>query len=788
MTDIENNAARSLESVTAEDFLRAVFGERWRDAWIAAVPDMEPKDKTEAIEKKRALYGGRAGQYPLASLTETNNYYAMGMIRGEPGASRMLHMWEYGPVVVLDDVGEKTGDDGAPIREELGEPSFVIQTSNGSQQWGYILAAPITDAKTMATITRALTLKFYPGEKDPGHEAIVQYLRLPCGVNNKAKRVAENGGVAPRVRLVEWRPDLKHEPLDIQIALSAVWDNAESTARGASGAAAGPTSEVEARAYETRDPILAGLDAKGMVRWDDVRNGFIGVQCPWHASHTVQDDSEGYNPETGVFKCFHTTHGTKSADDVRDWLRVELGEQRWQEVRTKAAAAIFGAHPLPDQSAFAANDNKPVMRKWREAGAGVPIEARPARRVVSTMLVRGAVTQLGSQPNVGKSQLAVNLVYSLAAERHDLFGEPQPFERTGGAVVITNEDGADEFMRRRDAFLRAAGLSSADLKHRVLVNEATGFKVVHKRDKFAPVEVTPEMRGLEDDIKAARAGGDEIAVVVVDTQAASFGGLDENNNAEMAQAGAVLGAWAEALDVCLLLLHHTTKEAGKSGAVGLTAMRGASAMGGSVRCAAQLLPLTPEQEAKLPESERGSWIKLAIVKASYSKFGRDRWFQKLGVQMAARADDGSMAPGESTAACLYRPTGPQLGIDTSADANVFRAAHAVIEAHDAGDPALSAVSGKGNRGCVLIGKALAADSSDGAKMQRELQRRGLVDEFTEPVPGRAGRTRTILKPTDAGRAFVQEWQQIHDSLTVVDDGIAPSAPAEGAAGEPSEAA
>src|SRR5262249_45128004 len=155
------------------------------------------------------------------------------------------------------------------------------------------------------------------------------------------------------------------------------------------------------------------------------------------------------------------------------------------------------AHPLSeDQLQLCELKKKPARRAWRAAGAGVPIEARPARRVVSSLLVRGAVTQLGSQPNVGKSQLAVTLAYSLAAERHDVFGEAQPFQRTGGAFVITNEDSADEFMRRRDAFMKASGLTDAALKHEVFVNEATGFRVVHKRDKYSPVEVTPEMRGL----------------------------------------------------------------------------------------------------------------------------------------------------------------------------------------------------------------------------------------------------------------------------------------------------
>jgi hypothetical protein len=136
--------------------------------------------------------------------------------------------------------------------------------------------------------------------------------------------------------------------------------------------------------------------------------------------------------------------------------------------------------------------------------------------------------------------------------------------------------------------------------------------------------------------------------------------------------------------------------------------------------------------------------------------------------MVAKGDmPGEMAPNESTAACLYDKQGPKLGVDTSDNANLFRALAAVVAKVDAGAAVVANDTGRGTRGCAVIAEALTADSSSGVKMRDALLRRGLLEKVVEPIPGKGTKTRSVLKPTAAGRVFVKERQEAEGSLTRV---------------------
>lgn len=755
--------ARHPNSVTNRQFVRALFGDDADRAWVASVSDGNKSD----------WFGGRAGDLDVdtADFTSGDTYFAVGVLKDHAPARATSH-WSHTHVIVVDDVGEKVTD-GA-VRAAFGEPTYVLQTSRGSRQFGYSLHEPLRDAALQARIMRAITIGLFKGV-DPGHGDNVRYVRLPRGMNSKPKRVAENGGRAQRVMLLEWHPERRFDVMDFDMALrdlpglngESAWAEAEGAGVTHRAMPEGlPRTLEEARAqYLPRDYIFAAFDKLDRVVGMQGSQGYIEVRCPFAGSHTNDDDRTGWNPALflsghSAFQCFHSDDGAdRSNRGIEAALRAELDERdgpgSFDALRKAALAVTFP--PLPDTGSDLDTPPKP-RTKWRSLGSDAPLRALPARRVVSSLLIRGATSQLGSPPNAGKSQLVVNLVHSLAAERHDLFGEEKPFQRTGGAFVITNEDGADELERRRTAFMTKTGLQPADLKHPVFVNERPGFKVVHRHDKSSPVEITPEMGGLADDIRAARAGGHDIAAVVVDTQAASFSGIEENSNDAMAAAWAAIGAWAEELDVAVLILHHTTKDAARTRSVDMNAMRGASAAVGSARCVAQLVPLSPEEEAKLPEADRGSYIRLTIVKASYAKFAGSRWFRKIGVDLPTVDDAGEVGPVESTAACIFDPKGPKLRLDDS-DENLLINGLLAVCAADADGKSLSAnmrgpVAGRAD---AVIGEALGAGRDDGRAILRALERRGWIEQGEEPVAGRRdGRTRAVWRATAEGSRVAEE--------------------------------
>lgn len=768
VVSINSSSSRDPARVTNRQFIRALFGDDADRAWVASVHDAN----------KAAWFGGHAGNSDLDApgFTSGDTYFAVGVLQDDAPARATAH-WSHTHVIVVDDVGEKVSAEA--VCAALGEPSYVLRTSLGSRQFGYCLREPLRDAALQARIMRAITIGLFKGI-DPGHGDNVRYVRLPRGINSKPKRVAENGGQPQHVALLEWHPERRFDAMDFDMALSdlpglngaSAWVEAEGAGVTHRAMPKGlPSTLEEARAqYLPRDYIFAAFDKLDRVVGIQGSQGYIEVRCPFdghpeYGSHTNNDDRTGWNPALFLagrtaFQCFHSDGGAdRSNRGIEAALRAELdardGVGSFDALKQAAIAATFP--PLPDTDSGPDTPSKP-RTKWRSLGSDVPLRALPARRVVSSLLIRGATTQLGSPPNAGKSQMVVNLVHSLAAERHDLFGEEKPFQRTGGAYVITNEDGADELERRRTAFMTAAGLQPSDLKHPVFVNERPGFKVVHRLDKSAPVEITPEMRDLGSDIREARAGGHDIAVVVVDTQAASFSGIEENSNDAMAAAWAVIGAWAEDLDVAVLILHHTTKDAARTRSVDMNAMRGASAAVGSARCVAQIVTLSPEEEAKLPEAERGSFIKLVIVKASYAKFAGARWFRKIGVDLATVDDAGGVGPVESTAACIFDPKGPKLRLDDS-DENLLGNALLIVCRADADGKPLSASPNAPavGRADAVIGKALGGGRDDGRAVLRILERRGWIEEGEEPVPGRRdGRARAVWRPTAEGSRVAEE--------------------------------
>ncbi len=80
--------------------------------------------------------------------------------------------------VVLDDVGTKV-----PLGAPRPDPSWVIETSAGNFQYGYLLRPAVTDERLATRLIGGLAEK---GHTDVGADGIVRYFRLPGGSNTKS--------------------------------------------------------------------------------------------------------------------------------------------------------------------------------------------------------------------------------------------------------------------------------------------------------------------------------------------------------------------------------------------------------------------------------------------------------------------------------------------------------------------------------------------------------------------------------------------------------------------------
>lgn len=771
-----NEHAHATKPITAtlEVFLRTVFGVLWQDAWIAAALTLEPKSEEEDRDMKRAMYGGRAGTYALSSLDKTNAYYSNGFVRTEEGASRKLAYWDGSPVIVLDDCIEKTGGNDTDIRNRLGPPSYIVQTSATSYQYGYLLSEAITDIEQYATIMRACTLAFYSNTgSDPGHQKPGQYMRLPGSINNKSKRIAENGGKPFPVRLTEWEPTRRYHPDAIEAALSGEWAEAQRTRAGtAGGSGAGPATIDEARDYVGSDAVLAGLDKLGKVDWSHLQGGgFLHIRCPWDHLHSKADDRTGYNPETRVFKCHHGTHGgegEKTRADVEAWLAAEVGATAWADLRRQVSPfspIVPGIDVEPDCGSVTSPEPAKPPRNLRlvPLGRNAPTTPLPARRAICSFLARGEVAAMLGQPATGKSALVLAIAFAIAANRPDLIGE-RSFKHTGDVIIVSNEDDLGVARRRREGWLKRHGINAAALVHEPLFVDTPDFTAAACTDRGSRVELGSDMTLLAAEIAARRAAGSDICAVVLDTMTSVFDGVPENDNGAMGRAIALLNDWATRNDVVILLPHHMPKTNGREGGAGdLASARGASALGGGVRTAITLTSLDTGNKAKLPADIRDRVVQVDGAKANHDAWVPRRYFLRE-VQDIDVADEAGNSVRERVPVMV--PFRPKFQWDPKDDNNRLEVLSAVVASEKPPSSPLRINPGNKIKAAAdVLAEQLDADPKAIDAALKGLEGAGLL------ARGRA-RTETRGYPavwvvTAAGHQWIEAKQA--SVLTAVDD-------------------
>lgn len=660
--------------ITFKAFLDVITRGRTDEAWVTRVPDI-------SNSPPGYWFGGRYDP-KIEDAKSENLYYSLGLIRAGAG-QRTLDNWCAGTLIVAEDVGEKS-QTSETLRETMGDPTFVIASSKGSAHWGWVLEKPVTDLTLMGRLQRSLTLKFYPKQRDPGHERVIQYLRAPCGINNKPARVAANGGQPQNVELLEWRPGLRYDVLDIMMALDEAYAQTADMQLSASGLS-GPATEEAARAYLGSDPILIGLDMAERVDWANISNGYIGLICPWDSDHTPgTEDRSGYNPDMRHFSCYHTAHGLKTVEDVDAWLRANV--PGYVAMRYDLVRKAFAASPLPDDDQPAGRGG--LVSIW----AAPPQKAMPARRSICSHLARGEVTYRIGAPGGGKSAISLAYAVALGADMPKLVGE-EAFERSGDVIIVSNEDNSDDYRKRLTGLLMKHGLLGLKPRFDILVTPTQNFAAIERKGgRFEAIELGEDMAWLEAQM-AHRPNG--VALVILDTQAATFRGVDENSNADMGTAMAKVANWAKRLDVAVEVIQHGLKSNGTSEGGGrLVSARGAGAAGASVRNALTLTTLDKDEVLKLPPGEGHTWVREDGAKGNHSGVRGRKWWQRELADVIV-VDEGNVDEATGLAAIttqevpvyLYREKGP-VGLDFEPrDPLVQRQlVHSVAEAERNDDP------------------------------------------------------------------------------------------------------
>ena len=194
---------------------------------------------------------------------------------GHPSASAAN--CEYVLVMVLDDVGTKAAV--PPI-----EPTWKMETSEGSYQWGYVFS----EQPTKAEFTSAIKAIADAGYTDPGAINAVRNFRLPGSVNLKPGRDMFVS------KLVEFHPERDFTLPQICQALNVTPGAVEEVYR--------PIRISD----DGTDDVMVWLSDNGLLLSRPNQEGWAGVICPNSAEHTDGNPEGRYMPANRAYCCLHS--------------------------------------------------------------------------------------------------------------------------------------------------------------------------------------------------------------------------------------------------------------------------------------------------------------------------------------------------------------------------------------------------------------------------------------------------------------------------------------------------
>jgi hypothetical protein len=232
---------------------------------------------------------------------------------GHPGASAAA--CEYVLVMVLDDVGDP---EKAPNVPPL-EPTWKIETSPGSFQWGYVFSEQPTKAEFSAAIAAIAEA----GYTDKGAINAVRNFRIPGSINLKPGR----NNFAAQLR--EFKPERDFTLEQICAALNVVPGEAEDAHR--------PIRISD----DGTDDVMVWLSDNGLLLSKPNQEGWAGVICPNSAQHTDGNPEGRYLPASRAYCCLHS-HCTELDSSVfLQWVADNGGPKHTPGLREELLAAAM---------------------------------------------------------------------------------------------------------------------------------------------------------------------------------------------------------------------------------------------------------------------------------------------------------------------------------------------------------------------------------------------------------------------------------------------------------------
>ncbi len=304
----DNEVKQPRITVTNDEFLAAVFGTSFSDAIPLVCAKTGDPDRS----------GWTARRWPCDTANPNLNwYFAPSVFRpddsGRYKAKKELATAVY--VMMVDDVATKV----TPERFRKCPPSWVVETSPGNYQYGFIFREPIKDLKIAEELKDQL---IRAGLCDQGATgAAARWARLPNAINGKTKY----GVPSPRCKLVQWDPERKYSVDELVGLLGLRRTNSQELKTTLAPDAAGLTEDTPL--------IISALKSKGLYK-SPLGAGKHDVTCPWVDQHTdaIDNGTVYFEPSTqypfGGFKCHHSHGSLYHLKELRKFLGISTETAR----------------------------------------------------------------------------------------------------------------------------------------------------------------------------------------------------------------------------------------------------------------------------------------------------------------------------------------------------------------------------------------------------------------------------------------------------------------------------
>ncbi len=319
---VETGKTDETDFVGNQDFLKAVFHGEVGNARPVVVSF---KGDPGTVAKR--FWSGRPWQpnIDLAAdlLADANNYFSMAIFKPDESGEyrRKKTRFQALYAVMLDDLGSKV-----PTERMTLPPSWMIETSPGNCQAGYLLQEPLADNLVADRLMNAIIAA---GLCDPGAGGPrTRLARMPVAVNGKHTPPFPT-------RLQVWSPELRYSVEELVAGLQLEMTQAERPRRqGSRGAVERPADgDPVWIPPPDENAVLAALRNRGLYK-APLGEGKHDITCPWVHEHTgkVDGGTAYFEPDDlwpiGGFKCQHGHCTHRHISDLLKTLDVERSAAR----------------------------------------------------------------------------------------------------------------------------------------------------------------------------------------------------------------------------------------------------------------------------------------------------------------------------------------------------------------------------------------------------------------------------------------------------------------------------